>query len=54
MTTVAATGMEAEVLATALFLAGELDDAAAEADVLAVPAILVADDGRTVLTGGLA
>ena len=54
VTTVAATGMEAEVLATALFLAGDLDDAAAEADVLGVPAILVADDGRTVLTGGLA
>ena len=54
VTTVAATGMEAEVLATALFLAGDVDDAATEADMLAVPAILVSDDGRTVLTGGLA
>ena len=54
VTTVAATGMESEVLATALFLAGDLDDAAAEADALAVPAVLVADDGRTVLAGGLA
>ena len=54
VTTVATTGMEAEVLATALFLAGDVDDAAAEADALGVPAILVADDGRTVLTGGLA
>jgi thiamine biosynthesis lipoprotein len=54
VTAVAATGMEAEVLATALFLAGDVDDAAAEADVLGVPAILVAEDGRTVLTGALA
>jgi thiamine biosynthesis lipoprotein len=53
VTAVAATGIEAEVLATALFLAGDVDDAAAEADVLGVPAILVADDGRAVLTGGL-
>lgn len=54
VTAVAATATEAEVLAKALFLAGDADTAAAEADELEIPAVLVTRDGRTVLAGGLA
>lgn len=54
VTAVAVTAMEAEVLAKALFLAGDADRAAAEADELEIPAVLVRRDGRTVLAGGLA
>jgi FAD:protein FMN transferase len=53
-TAVAETAMEAEVLAKALFLAGNADRAAEEADELDIPAVLVTRDGRTVLAGGLA
>lgn len=53
-TVVAATAVEAEVLAKALFLAGDADRAAAEADDLGVPAVLVTRAGHTVLAGGLA
>jgi FAD:protein FMN transferase len=54
VTALAATTVEAEVLAKALFLAGDADRAAAEADALGIPAVLVTRDGRTVLAGGLA
>lgn len=54
VTAVAATATEAEILAKALFLAGDADRAAAEADELETPAVLVTRDGRTVLAGGLA
>ncbi len=53
-TVVATSAADAEVLATSLFLAGEPDDAAAEANARGVPALLVREDGRTVLAGGLA
>jgi thiamine biosynthesis lipoprotein ApbE len=46
---VAPTAVEAEVLAKSIFLAGE--EAAAAAT---VPALLVTQDGRTVIAGGLA
>ena len=46
--------MEAEVIAKSLFLAGDAERAAAEADELQSPAVLVTCDGRTVLAGGLA
>ncbi len=49
VTVVAPTAVEAEVLAKSLFLAGE--DAAATAT---EPAVLVTEDGRTVIAGGLA
>ena len=51
---VAPTAAEAEVLAKALFLAGSAEHAAAEADELGVPAVLVTRDGATQLAGGLA
>jgi thiamine biosynthesis lipoprotein len=54
VTAIAATAVEAEVLAKALFLAGDADRAAEEADELETPAVLVTRDGRTVLAGGLA
>ncbi len=54
VTALAATAVEAEVLAKALFLAGDAERAAAEADALGIPAVLVTRDGRTVLAGGLA
>jgi thiamine biosynthesis lipoprotein len=54
VTAVAATAVEAEVLAKSLFLAEDAEQAAAEADELGVPAVLVALDGRTLLAGGLA
>ncbi|MGZ4308534.1 MAG: FAD:protein FMN transferase [Gaiellaceae bacterium] len=50
---VAATAVEAEVLAKALFLAGE-HEAVAEAEALGVACVLVTGDGRTILSGGLA
>jgi FAD:protein FMN transferase len=49
VTVVAPTAVEAEVLAKSIFLAGE--EAAAAAT---VPALLVTEDGRTVIAGGLA
>lgn len=53
-TAVAASAAEAEMLATSLFLVGDAALAAAEADANGVPAVLVAEDGTTVLAGGLA
>jgi len=53
-TAVGSSGAEAEVLATSLFLAGGLTQAASEADARGVPALLVGDDGSTVMAGGLA
>jgi len=53
VTIVAADAVEAEIWAKALFLAGE-QDAAAEADRLRLPAVLVTHDGRTRFVGGLA
>ena len=53
VTVTAATAVEAEVLAKALFLAGE-DAAVAEADEAGVPALLVTTDGRVRRAGGLA
>jgi FAD:protein FMN transferase len=53
VTVAAPTAVEAEVLAKALFLAGE-NAAAAEADTLGVPALLVTTDGRARKVGGLA
>lgn len=53
VTVVAASAAEAEVLATSLFLAGSVERAAAEADVLAVPAVVVGADGEVRLAGGL-
>jgi FAD:protein FMN transferase len=50
---VAGTAVEAEVLAKALFLAGE-HQAVAEAEALGVACVLVTGDGRTILSGGLA
>jgi thiamine biosynthesis lipoprotein len=52
-TVVAPSAADAEVLATSLFLAGDPDRAAAEADAEGVAALLVGDDGRTLLAGGL-
>jgi thiamine biosynthesis lipoprotein len=53
ITVAAPDAVEAEVLATSLFLAG-VDGAAAEADAAGVPAVIVGADGRTLLAGGLA
>lgn len=53
VTVTAATAVEAEVLAKALFLAGE-DAAVAEADEAGVPALLVTTDGHVRRAGGLA
>jgi thiamine biosynthesis lipoprotein len=53
VTVAAATAVEAEVLATSLFLAGERG-AVAEADAGGIPVVLVTADGRTVLAGALA
>ena len=52
VTVAAPTAVEAEVLAKALFLVGE-DGAAAEADALGAPAVLVTSDGRVRRAGGL-
>lgn len=51
-TVVARTAVEAEILAKALFLAGERG-AVAEAEAAGVPCVLVTDDRRTVVAGGL-
>lgn len=53
VTVVARTAVEAEVLAKALFLAGERE-ARAEASRLGVRSVLVTADGRTLLAEGLA
>ncbi|HEY7794739.1 MAG TPA: FAD:protein FMN transferase [Gaiellaceae bacterium] len=53
VTAVADTAVEAEVLAKTLFLAGALD-AKREADARWIPAVLVTQDGRRLLAGGLA
>ena len=52
VTAVARSAVEAEVLAKALFLAGE-HKAAQEADAGGTPAVLVTRDGRSRLVGGL-
>lgn len=54
VTTVAPTATQAEVLAKSLFLAGDASRAAAEADDLGLPTVLVSRDGSTCLAGGLA
>ena len=51
-TVIAPTAVEAEILAKALFLAGE-HDAIAEAEAAGVPCVLVTEDERTVVAGGL-
>jgi FAD:protein FMN transferase len=51
-TVVARTAVEAETLAKALFLAGE-HDAVVEAEAAGVPCVLVTEDERTVVAGGL-
>ena len=53
ITVIAADAVDAEVLATSLFLAG-MNTAAAAADAAGVPVVLVGEDGRTLLAGGLA
>jgi thiamine biosynthesis lipoprotein len=53
ITVVAADAVDAEVLATSLFLAG-MDGAATEADAAGIPTVIVGADGRTRLAGGLA
>jgi FAD:protein FMN transferase len=53
VTAAAGSAVEAEVLAKALFLAGE-HAGAAEADALGVPAVFVTRDRRVRMTGGLA
>ena len=53
VTAVAASARDAEVLATALLLAGDLAAAAAEAAAAGTPSVLVDRDGRTCLAGGL-
>jgi FAD:protein FMN transferase len=52
LTVVGRTAVEAEVLATSLFLAGA-ERAREEADELGTPAVLTLDDGHIVLAGGL-
>jgi len=53
ITVIAADAVDAEVLATSLFLAG-MNAAAAAADAAGVPVVLVGEDGQTLLAGGLA
>jgi thiamine biosynthesis lipoprotein len=53
ITVVADDAVDAEISATSLFLAG-VDGAAEEADAAGVPAVIVGEDGRTRLAGGLA
>ncbi len=53
VTVVGRTAVEAEILATSLYLAGA-ELATAEADELDTPCVLVCADGRTVVAGGLA
>jgi thiamine biosynthesis lipoprotein len=50
----AARAVDAEVAAKALFLAGTATAAAREADEAGIPSVLVTDDGRTIVCGGLA
>ena len=52
VTAFAETAADAEVAAKVLLLAGE-PAARTEAEALGIPAVLVTDDGRVVLTGGL-
>jgi len=52
VTVVCETAVEAEVLAKALLIAGE-QAATAEAEALGVASVLVTDDGRTTLAGGI-
>jgi thiamine biosynthesis lipoprotein len=54
VTTFAGSAVRAEVLATALFLAGAPERAVGEAESLGIPAVVAADDGRTLATRGLA
>lgn len=53
VTVVASDAVDAEVTAKALFLVGS-EAARREADELAIPAVLVTEDGRTITTGALA
>jgi thiamine biosynthesis lipoprotein len=53
VTVVASDAVDAEVAAKALFLVGA-ERAAAEADDVRIPVVLVTDTGRTVVAGGLA
>jgi thiamine biosynthesis lipoprotein len=53
LTVVAADAIEAEIAAKALFLAGA-EQACAEADAAGIPAVIVTEDGRTMLAGGIA
>ena len=53
VTAFADSAVQAEVAAKALLLAGA-DAARAEAEALGIPAVLLADDGRIMLTGGIA
>lgn len=53
VTAIAHDAVDAEVAAKALFLAGA-EAAREEADRLGIPALLVTQDGRTILAGGLA
>jgi len=53
VTVVAGDAVDAEVAAKSLFLAGS-KRAAAEANAAGMPAVLVTEDGRTLLAGGLA
>jgi thiamine biosynthesis lipoprotein len=54
VTSVARTATEAEVLAKSLFLRGDAETAAIEADELGAPTVLVTRDGHTLFAGGLA
>jgi thiamine biosynthesis lipoprotein len=53
VTALGGTAAEAEVWATGLFLAGNAEAAVDEADAEGVPAVVVTDDRRTLLAGGL-
>lgn len=53
VTVVAGSARDAEILATSLMLAGDLETAAAEADADGTPCVLVGLDGHTQLAGGL-
>ena len=52
VTAIGSTAVEAEIRAKSLFLAGT-EAAIAEADALGIPAVLVTEDGRSILAGGL-
>ncbi len=54
VTAFAPTAVDAETRATSLFLAGDADTAIAEADRDGHDAVVVTDDGRTLLTRGMA